>query len=56
MQKADNVILNQVRLLVKTLGHMVTEVIKTTGNIRIYRPQVFHRSSWPNQSYSAGYG
>ena len=31
---------------------MVTGVIKTISNIRIYRPHVFHVRSGPNQQYS----
>ena len=34
----------------------VVVLLKTTGNIRIYRPRVFCVRSGPNQSYSSEYG
>ena len=56
MQDADNLIPNQVRLLVYSLGCTVTGVIKTASNIMIYCPRVFHVMYGPNQSYSPEYG
>ena len=51
VKKVDNAILTQVwdkppRRSIRGI------VIKNTGNIRIYRPRVFHVGYEPNQSYS----
>ena len=37
------------------MGSHRDRVIKTTGNIGIYSPHVFHMSSGTNQSYSPEY-
>ena len=56
-QKLDNVIPDRLQFL-KELECKRTGEIKTAGNIRIYRPQVFRVMSGNNQSYSlvSGWG
>ena len=54
MQTVDNVIPTQERYSDFDYTQR-SGVIKTTGNITIYRPQVFRVRSGPNQSYSSEY-
>ena len=50
-QKVDNL----KQTLDRLLSTIRVRVIKTTGNIGIYRPRLFHMSFGPNQLYSLGY-
>ena len=45
----DNVILTQERYVDFGYTNLRVRVIKTAGNLKIYRPRVFHMMSWPNQ-------
>ena len=53
----DHFIPNSVNLgdqVQTAIDRKVTGLIKTTGNIRIYHPHVFHVGYGPNQSYDLG--